>query len=382
VPLPNLNQPKKKIRLTFFWADEAAAVQDFQSNHSQKLVDWASQFFGYYNMELDVQPALDGRIADAYKYCLVKSGGYEPDMVSWDDLAERWRSARMKELVAWRDLMHRFLELRGKEEAKRPLVDAARIAWSALPDGHPDKPAAQTRLDIQLIEYIDITRELASTDSAERKAHEALEAVDQKFFVEFQERDFWTVPRLQLGDKILASVPVSAVTKIKSPGENDYIFSDLRLKVLNTRFRRGAVDLQMRAPGHELFGITLPELGINRLNGRFLWSGPMIMLNLHNYEQITLAHEIVHASGRGHILPKRLKPIPDFIRQLQQDTVNGPLIVPSIYEFEVDSSYRDGPKDDIINYSTKGMKAVDVKLYPDDQAAMEEAFFVKEPPSE
>jgi hypothetical protein len=370
----------KKIRVTFFWADEAAAVQDFQAKHTEKLVDWANDFFRKYGMELDVQPDPKGKVADAYKYCLVKSGGYEPDAVSYDELGERYQTARMKEFVVWLRLSIRLGDLKDEEEAKRPQVDAARVAWSALPDGHPDKPAAQTRLDNLLIEYIDITRELASTEPEERKAWKALEAVDQKFNVEFEERNYWRVPRLQLGDKILASFPVSAVTKIKSPGENDYIFSDRRLKVLNARFRRGAIDLRMRGSENPHFGITLTELGFNRFNGRFLWSGPLIMLNLHNYEQITLAHEIVHASGRGHVHPKlKIKPIPDFIKQIQQDSANGPLIVPSIYEFEDDASYRDGPKDDIINYSAKGKSAADVKLYPDDQKAMEEAFFVKEP---
>ena len=67
--------PKKKIHLTFLWADEAAVVQDFNAKSSEKLVEWANAFYGRYGFELDVKPAPGGKAQEAYRYCLEKSNG-------------------------------------------------------------------------------------------------------------------------------------------------------------------------------------------------------------------------------------------------------------------------------------------------------------------
>jgi hypothetical protein len=370
----------RKIRITLFWSDEAAAVQDFQARHTQKQVDWANAFFGRYAMELDVQPDPGGKVADAYPYCLVKSGGHDPDLASFDEVVERLQAARMQDFVARGRLLLQIDELKKQEREKGAQIAARLATLAVLPIGAPDRPAAEAQLQTLLAEYRAITQAAAATGPALEKIEQALERTYRAFLVELEEHEFRNVPRTQLGEKVLASVGYSGITKVRSPGENPLIHSDRRLKVLNARFRLSPRNLRMRAPGNSNFGVALQAIGFNRLNGKYLWDGRLIMINLLRFEQITLAHEIVHTSGRSHVHPKlRHKAVPSVLSQIRQDFATGGLIVPSMYEFEQLSSYRDGPDDDIINYNAKSRSPADVKLYPEDQTAMEEAFFVKEP---
>ena len=105
----------QKIRITLFWSDEAAAKQDFQEKHSQRQVEWANAFFGRYGMELDVQPDLAGKVADALPYCLLESGGYEADIATFLEIWNRAQAARSSHRAERDVLARRLTELRDQE---------------------------------------------------------------------------------------------------------------------------------------------------------------------------------------------------------------------------------------------------------------------------
>jgi hypothetical protein len=364
----------QKIRITLFWSDQAAATQDFREKHSKRQVEWANAFFGRYGMELDVKPDLAGKLADALPYCLVESGGYEADIATFLEIWNRAQAARSSHRAERDELARRLTELREQERDKHAQVAAAVTAVFSLPAGAPGRLAAEAQLNGRLTEYHAIGAQIAPQELKLDRVKKELEAIDRPFLVELEQREFRTVPRLQLGEKLLASKP-------GSPQANPHIFSDRRLKVLSLRFRAPRGSMRMRK-GTQPFGFSLAlgEVGFNRLEGKFLWSGPLILINLLAFEAVTLAHEIVHQSGRDHAPPKlRPKEIPDFIRQIQLDFATGKLIVPSIHEYEPVTGSQDGPPDDIINYNSAGKPPDQVKLYPNDEKAMKEAFFVKAP---
>jgi hypothetical protein len=371
----------RPIRVTMFWTDEDALVQDFRSGHTRKMMEWANKFFARWKFELEIQPDPNGKIADAIPYCLVKSDGYNPDYASWEEVIKRWMNARLKHFVPWLKLNKRIGELRDDEDAKRPLVDAARQALNALPANDPARPAAQTKLDNLLIEYIEITQEISDKRKEWEQVDKDLDAFDLTFLVEKEERDFQKKPRLQLGQKIIEAFPASAITRIKSKSENPYIFATDRLKILNARFQMSPSTMKMRASKDDHpFGVTIPPINFNRLNGKYLWEGEFIMINLLRFEQITLAHEIVHAAGRGHRQQMiRHARIPDWIRSIQMDAA-GKLILPTIYEYEPATGYTDGPPNDILNYNAKAKKAEEVEMQSADATRLAESDFVKIPP--
>lgn len=368
--------PNKKIRVTFLWADEAAVVQDFNAKYSQKLVEWANAFYGKHGFELDVQPAPGGTAKEAYRYCLAKSDGYEPDIASAEEFAARLLKMKKPTLLAWLKAYDDIRTLEGRETAKQQELDAALSQLATLPLGE-----ISTRLDALRVlfdELQQITDALAEQNKLYTDLGDKLDDIDRQYAKEKTARDFDTPVRIAIGLKVLRSLSLGLLTHVKTGQENPALLDATRLKILFCRFRLSPGMMKMR-PGPQPYGVTLDSIAFNRVDGQYLWEGPFVAINVIKQEQITLAHEIVHAAGRGHIPDVAvMKNIATFVRSITMDPVNGKLNYPDLYE-RVAGGFYDGPEDDIINYNSKGKKPGEVKLYPDDVKRMEDSFFVKEP---
>jgi hypothetical protein len=359
---------KKKIRLTFFWADEKAVVQDFLKKHSEKMVEWANAFFGRYGLELDVVPRPGGKAEEAYQYCLVKSGGVEPDRRSASELDSAVLAEKLPTLQKWFPLWKELDEVDTQhiETVKTMALDSLREQIRAVPPGHPDRAELEARFDQLFDEFLIWSKDIAQKRVEVKRLEAITAAIDAKYVKQRHELDYDTPMRLQLGSKILAALGLG-LAGLRTRA-NAAMAADDRLKVVHCRFYTVNTSVGERA---NYLGATQPEKGFNVADGKFAWGGQYLIINTNRHEDITLAHEIVHAAGRGHIPPKaKLKDLGAHARSLTMDP-RGKLIVPPVIEL-VDQGHFDGPPDDIINYETIGKKPEDVKLYPDDEKLLKE----------
>ncbi len=370
--------PAKKIRITFFWADEQAVVQDFNQKHSEKMAAWAAAFFRSYGFELDIVPAPGGAAHEAYQHCLARSGGPETDIRSAGELetailAEKWPTAK-----EWLPLFQYLNKVEDEKtvEAKSAALDSLLAQIRALPQHHPDREELQVRFDVLLDEFLIFSKDLAAKRAEFKRLGEILDAINAKYAQQRHALDFDTPMRLALGNKVLSALGFS-VAGLRTKA-NVAMASDFRLKIVHCRFNTAAAATSLE-PRKNYLGATLREIGFNTLDGKFLWSGPYIVLNTNRHEDITMAHEIVHASGRGHLPPAlKLKDLGAHLRSIKADPA-GKLIVPPIIEY-VDQGHLDGAPNDIINYQSIGKKPEDVILTDKDRDNLIDSDFVKPPP--
>lgn len=367
---------KKPIRVTFFWADEAAVVQDFQKKHSQKLVEWANAFFGRYGFEMDVWPRPGGTAAEAYQYCLSKSGGYELDLIGPDVLFEEFKRDREPIVKAANKINEdEWTPLRAEEKAKKQEVNATIAQMSSVPN-LTDIPPLITALRTQVEDLDKITGKLDKIRERHEALRELLKSVEDAYFKRKEALDFNIPVRSLIANKVLQSLALS-VARI---GKADYgkIVDSSRLKVIHCRFNLSPTVMTLSRDKQPFAGTTPDSatkqgLNFNAAAGKPIWDGVFIMVNTNRHEQITLAHEIVHAGGRSHIGKiEKMKPASKWVTGLDPVTQK---VESSIYEF-VDGEYYDGPPNDIINYHAKGRKPEDVILQDADKASLEKAFFV------
>jgi hypothetical protein len=367
--------PKKQVRLTFLWADEAAVVQDFNAKYSEKLVEWANAFFGKHGFELEVKPAPGGKAAHAYRYCLDKSDGLEPDIASAEEFWTRLLNLKKPTLREWLKTYDEIEALQERHKNKQQEIATETGRFATLPVAQWG--AIVTRLTTLFDELRAITDQLVAKQTRYAELDLKLDQINRQHQKQADLRDFDVPARSKIGAKLLRSFDLSLLTKIKTGNENTDVVDDSRLKIVFCRFRLAPSVMVLR-PGPQPYGVTLDRTGANSVNGQYLWDGVYILINLNKQEQITLAHEVVHAAGRHHIPDvKRLKDIRSWIRTITSDPVTGKIELPPIYE-KAAGGYYDGPEDDIINYNSKGKKPDEVKLYPDDVKRMEDAFFVKD----
>jgi hypothetical protein len=370
--------PNKKIRLTFLWADEAVARQDLADGYSAKLVEWANAFYGRFGFELEVDPPVGTSLKDAARYCLEKSNGYEPDYTTAREFEQRLLKEKLPTLREWWDADQRVARLIAEEAAKRQQVSAAVSQFAALPSSQ--WTALASRITILLGELQTLVNDLAAQRKRHQDAQAKLDQIDLKHAAERKARDFDAALRERIGAKVLRSFPIDLLTGIKTGQENPGVVDARRLKIVICNFRLGTAQMMktMRPTPHP-FGLTFYPGTVNSEGGRYLWDGHYIAVNLARREQITLAHEIVHAAGRHHRQDfDRMKDLRDWVRSIKSDPVTGKIVFPPIFE-RVDGGYYDGPEDDIMNYNSKGKDPDKVQLYPADVARMENAFFVRQP---
>jgi len=370
----------KKIRVTFLWADEPAVVQDFNQKHSEKMAAWATEFFRRYGFEMDIVPRPGGTVKEASEYCLVRSNGPETDIRAASELESAILAEKFPLAKDWFPLFQELNKIEDDKvvEGKLAALDLLRSQIRALPQHHPDRIALEAQFDALFDQFTQFSTGLAAKRAEFKRLSDALDKINARYAAQRHALDFDTPMRAAIGSKVLSAIGFS-VAGLRTKA-NSAIANDFRLKIIHCRFNTAgaATSLEMRK---NYLGATLGEIPFNLEAGKqFLWSGPYIVINTNRHEDITMAHEIVHASGRGHLPPvPRLKDLTKHTRSITADPT-GKLVVPPIVEY-VDRGNEDGPPNDIINYQAKGRKAADVILQDSDKLAMEEADFVKEPPA-
>lgn len=373
---------KKPIRVTFFWADEAAVVQDFRAKHSEKLVEWANAFYGRYGFEMDVWPRPGGTVAEANRFCLTKSDGYELDLIGPDELLAQYKKDRDLVVDAANKInREEWTPLRAEEAAKKQQIDATLSQMASAPLA--GLPALVGTLLGQSAELKTITDKLEKI----RARHEELKAFADALFERYRKRkegvDFNLPVRSQLANKVLQSIALG-VAGVRT-ADHANIIDRFRLKVIHCRFNLSPGVLTLKRDPQPFAGTTpysetKQGLNFNTAGGKPIWEGVFMMINTNRHEDITLAHEIVHAAGRGHITEfKRMKPASKWLTGLDPATQQ---VESSLYENVEDPGYYDGPPNDIINYNAKGKKPDEVILQDSDRKNLaEKAFFVIPPPT-
>jgi hypothetical protein len=374
---------KKPIRVTFLWADEAAVDEDAKLGYSKALVKWANDFYGSrYGFELDVKPAPDAELKEKYKYTLSKTDGYEPDIRTGEPFMANLRQRRLVPWLPWYKGVEEAQKLEQEASAKQAAFGAAILSASTAPAANVVAEVAKVRAAFDEM--------LQASAAAIAKRHDvihlkaALDQFDRDTANEIWANDYDTRLRVQLGSKFLAAASLRPVTPVKRPTENPDIASPYRQKVIFCRFRQLPSQMMktMRPPTQPRGG-TKEGPGYNSWNGKFLWDGTLILVNLVRRDDITLAHELVHAAGRDHIREAfRLRSLFQVVKEMFDQKTAIPQL-PNLFERVTgeDAAYYDGPADDIINYNSIGKKADEVKLYPDDQKRLEQASFVAPPPA-
>jgi hypothetical protein len=370
----------KKLRLTFLWSDESALVQDFNKGHSEKMVEWADAFFGKYGLKLEVYPKPGGPTKDAYPYCLVKSGGFDPDVRTAEELeleiAAELRPLRMDWFPVWKALDD--IDRAGTEEAKTTALDSLRAQIRALPQHHPDRADLEARFDVLFDEFLVFSRDLAGKRKELQRIEEREDEVERKYLKQRQMYDTDTPFRLQIGEKILICA-AQHLAGLRTTA-NAMIPDPWRLKIIHCRFGTTTSRLlDSMTPRTNYLGVTRRGINYNVLNGKIVFDGPFILVNVNRHDDITLAHEIVHTTGRGHPAGLKLKNVPTWISTIHEDPATGRLVLPPIVEY-VNLGAEDGAANDIMNYQSKSQKPEDTILTDDDRDKLIDGDFVRPPP--
>ena len=368
----------KKIRLTFLWSDEAAVVQDFNKGHSEKMVKWADAFFGQFGMKLDVSPTPGGTAKEAFQYCLAKSNGFDPDVRTSEELELQISAEKRPTAAEWFPL---YLELEkiDKEQletVKVMALDSLRAQIRATPPGHPDRAELETRFDQLFDEFLIWSKDIAKKRTEFKRLDDILTGINNKYIKQRQTVDTDTPFRLQIGEKILVSL-AQRLAGLRNTA-NAMIPDEYRLKIIHCRF--GTVPAKMMSWDRQNYlGVHRAGIGHNRLEGKFVFNGSMILINTSRHEDITLAHEIMHTTGRGHPVEPKYVDFMAAARQIKQDPTTGKYVFPPLIEY-VNAGHKDGEPNDILNYNSVGKKPEEVIMTDEDKERLEWQPFVRPPP--
>jgi len=356
----------KKIWVTLLWADRAAVDTDFAAGYSATLVKWASDFYKRFDFELDVAPKPGTKKEDAYAFTLAERDGVSIDELTAQEYVAQYASLagpldKERDQV-WSEAYDLGKELKQDEGE----VDQALQQFGTLP--LPQWPAQVVKLAGAFGGLTVHALEKNVKDKRFRELSGDLDAVNQLYAYERRAGDFDVPVRLAVGDKMNTSSNADIVNKD-------------RLKVVLCPFKLSPALAKQGATqaGPQPFGFTTNATygGVATADAKRLYGRELIMINILRQERITLAHEMVHAAGRQHQ--------PDFVQlagirkmwmEIKAGLAGGKIILPTLFE-RVDGGLYDGPKDDIINYNSKGKDPDKVTLY--DKTLMESAFFVEKP---
>jgi hypothetical protein len=368
----------KKIRLTFLWSDEAAVVQDFNKGHSEKMVKWADAFFGQYGMKLDVYPPPGGSAKEAYQYCLAKSNGFDPDVRTAEELeiaiTTEKRPTALKYLPLW--IFFRDTDQDAVALSKIAALDSLQAQIRALPQHHPDRLDLEARFEVLFDAFLIWTRDVAEKRKEFQRLDDILTGINNKYLEQRQRVDTDTPFRLQIGEKMLLAT-AQRIAGLRTAA-NAAIVDEYRLKIIHCRF--GTVPEKMLTWERQNYlGVHRGGIGFNRLAGKFIFNGSMILINTNRHEDITLAHEIMHTTGRGHPLEPQWVDMRAAVRKITQDPATGKYVFPPLIEF-VNAGHKDGEPNDILNYNSIGKKPTEVIMTDDDKERLEWQPFVRPPP--
>lgn len=344
---------KRKIRLTYLWADESVMAYDFARKLSEGMTWWGNEFYDRYGFEFNVAPGplLRRSVTQASKYALAKNDGVIPDLRDRDVILEE-----QNKVIA---------EIKKRLEAKDQEILASFDQWGAeirrvRPDasGGIDAGLARAKRNHEA-RLARLNREREPIAAEEAAARDRADRIVDRATGE-------TMLRLQMA---LAH-------------HAHKVGSDDRVNIVFCRFRQ----LAMRSRDHT-FGMAFVSIRPLMWFNRALWPYPFIIVNVIEAPPETVAHEIVHIAGQSHptqsieVFEKISKRL--VTAKLPRGSLGGGAPFTDL-EFEYDTrktktipgGYFDGDVNDIMNYSLNDPGPGDCILNGTDLARMKAAWFV------
>lgn len=377
--------PKRKFYLTFFWTDESVMQQDFRTKVSGRMLEWANNFYGNYGFELDVFPQLSkSPVPLANRFFLRKTDGIMPDpdfdRTGVDEDQEREEAPVEKNMI---NLKAELASLRRERSLKDKEYDALREKRNMLYNAYDNEPDRQAR-DVIYAKLKEVHRQ---SDAL----YIQLEAIGKQITKKDIELDEGRVKLREIQEKY-DQIRKSAETEIPlriALGLKylDKTMTDDRLCVVFCRFVSRAFSMRGR-PG-KTFGQTFPMTANVTASGYFLWPRPFIIIDINVFNPITLAHEIVHATGNSHPLPVKVVKSLEYLK-VRPERVEGSIINRIITAYnlklgplkqEVPGGLFDGPPNSIMNYNALLIGTDEIILTNEDKAWFEYAFFVEKLPA-
>jgi len=341
------------------WTDEFVLQDDIQQGISEGMVKWATDFYKNKSVngrfELDVKPTYPLTMKSAAKYVLVKSGGVNPDLRSFDELVpaemkeyERLDKAIQEEKKKQEDLQKRqdlVMQLVQSIEGQRDDL------YQRLDISADDQEKAQIRAEL-----VRVRQDEASAMASWKRLGQAIGSsgavLDRLYYARYSVvgniKDRTSGPS---GDRMLRLQMALryAVDGIGSETRINVIFCKAKLSS-----RKDPAVAETRGELDDVLQV---------LPGQFLlWPYQYILINLMRGRRKALAHEVIHLPWRGHpeaqVFFKGFKKLP--------------LLGISLPEFEeVPGGKLDGPESDIMNYTHKDPEAKDTTMRAWDQERLE-----------
>jgi hypothetical protein len=332
-----------KIPLNFMWADDSVLLEDIQTSISSDMVKWASAFYGQIDtkFELDINPPYPITMSRASKYVLSKNGGITPDLRMKSEIleAETREEERLTQQIDARD--KEVDELKNRETLLTQLIDTIDREQDQLQQALEVAIDPQERSAIRA-ELARTRQEKASARTARERVNTAKDAAekirsrlwDERHAIWQKSDDRMEVISGDRGFRIQMALRY-VLEGIGSESRINVIFC--RAKISSGRYR---VTGETRSPLHERIEV---------LPGQFLlWPYDYIIIDLSPRHRSTLAHEVVHLSGRRHP-PARV--VYAGMKKL-------PLLDIKFPKFEErPGGYFDGPETDIMNYTRQDPEA-------------------------
>lgn len=348
---------KKKMRLAFFWADEQVYLDDFRNRYSQKMVEWANEFYGGYGFEIEGYPNHKLQtIPLAHKFCLAKTNGIIADI---DDVIHQ------KELE---DIEILEKQIEGIDKQIEGI------------DKQIDEVNKQIELTVEHIPKMKLYDEVFKLYDKNklfyeerRKINLSIDTIKAKSGMNYED-DL----RRQIGFSMLTVAPK---------------FDALPIVFCKIPFKPKSL-LTLKGPPRT-GGLTCSPTDIKvNLTGSipFLhWYNYFIIIDPSFKEPITLAHEMMHTTGKSHPYPQKVvinaeklfsyKPLKipptfnlsEWIAIIMKNKIN----YDALFRWEPGGLY-DGDANYILNYEAQGdMSPAMVTMLDEDVKNLENIFFVK-----
>ncbi|HKO21916.1 MAG TPA: hypothetical protein VJX91_04620 [Candidatus Eisenbacteria bacterium] len=336
----------KKLQFTYFWADEDVMQADFAGKLSQTMTDWAVDFLGRYEFDVDVNPPPSSkpRLLPLSKFALQKNDGIQPDRRPSYERVSALRQ-RQRQMEEQRD---RFRE--AKEQA-------------AAANNGPEVERLEALLE----------------DTGEK-----VEAMGDQILA-WYDRD----------ENLLRELLMLKFIR-------DRIVHPERLAVVFCRFRYTSFMTMRRPKGMrgavgQAFG-TIPQ-ELVRLYGSSvvlpLWPDRFVIIDPFQGARKEVVHEAIHAAGHDHPVDDYLKAVEKTYRgrrlpgkgfqrpRDRSESLSGDYDDP-VFEFDETPEYDtfrggfdDGPRDDVMNYAIDDPETWQVNMRPSDVELLKNAFFAK-----
>lgn len=332
----------KKLQFTYLWADEDVMQQDFSGKFSQKMTDWAIQFFKRYELDVDLDPAPSARprTASMSKYALEKNDGVMPD--------RRPIKERVEEFEAKQKRM----------QDERDRLDAAR------------------------------ERALAVNDAAEAKRLQALiDEWDSKL------KTFWDDVFDVDQNKLRALLTVKYIRDkgLLPPDRLPIVFCRFRYNSWMQMRRRKGIAVEVGQAFDKIPQEPVRLYGMSVVLP--LWSERFVIVDPFEGARKEIVHECIHAAGHNHPTEDYLKAVEKTYRgrrlpgkgfERPRDRSMAPDYDDPAWDFDEVAQYDtfqggidDGPRDDVMNYAIDDPDVGQVNLRPAHVDLLKGSYFAK-----